>query len=935
MAPMRLRLLIHRNDLPPVSTLWPVNETQIKHTISQLLQQVNGTFPLESDTWGLEHYIVTISGFECLHYHELGAVCKDDDEVVIRPLQYAETRARTLTGRDQITPDGRHLVDGLPFGRPMLRGVVRPHVRIPPMRVPRELGFTAQLVELPREPMRIEGMDVDGEAEDDGDEEDDENFEMADEDETEESEESEEDISSAEDSPSEDSESDSGTSSTSSTSESESESDDTESEASWNGIKNAPRTPATQQAVRKTALGRRMETNGASSASASMKRKAPTDESAGTQPNGFSKRARVELAPPGSGKKETRARNERKRDGKQLAHLKRIGVLPQDVGLKALHDWRVKNKPPRTDEEEEDTAEAGNRNDAEDGTEVISTPVANDSDISDLITGANVENGTPFDGLSFVVLGTPTQQDRKTLQSFIKRKGGNIHHAPSDKTDFAVICADPGLKNLKAVNDHNIRAMIESELLDIVHLPFEKAIDAIGSRLNEQYDQPCASADASAAPTMNGRADIIVSAREERARQTERSRQALLEAIANGGVDVDDEKTKRKIFGGGEGDEEEEAPEELSARDPQLQHGEAKRATVDGAAIEPGFTSIATAMVPPSVARRSRLDVAGTQRLLFGSLGVRTPRTQQEKDVLQKKLADKAKQKLLPPGATPTSKKAAEPVTEAGAQDEDDESWRNKIELSAVECCDDGVELSTPPFPFYQRWDPQQGKRKGKGRLSSSYLAPPKKVRKKLRGSDVTNGELMETYDKYNSDGNGDALDYDDVEDEECEEYYEEGALLGDDYEDEDGEAASPSQQLNGEITVAEEDDFPALPTDLTTLALLPEAEAKPDDIVAYSELVCSAATSWQPATVTRTIQLVSKDEDGEWTIKVAKRDLEKKEYDEEGNRVYKKFEMEGMSEDEGEDGEDERVKRMGWKGMGEVRLLKRGQQDVQKASCL
>lgn len=49
----------------------------------------------------------------------------------IRPLLTAEVRARTLTGRDQITDDGRHLVDGIPFGRPYLRRPNRPDLRIP------------------------------------------------------------------------------------------------------------------------------------------------------------------------------------------------------------------------------------------------------------------------------------------------------------------------------------------------------------------------------------------------------------------------------------------------------------------------------------------------------------------------------------------------------------------------------------------------------------------------------------------------------------------------------------------------------------------------------------------------------------------------------------------------------------------------------------
>jgi hypothetical protein len=52
----------------------------------------------------------------------------------IRPLLTAEVRSRTLCGRHQISEDGRHLVDGIPFGRPYLKQPRRPAVRIPPRK---------------------------------------------------------------------------------------------------------------------------------------------------------------------------------------------------------------------------------------------------------------------------------------------------------------------------------------------------------------------------------------------------------------------------------------------------------------------------------------------------------------------------------------------------------------------------------------------------------------------------------------------------------------------------------------------------------------------------------------------------------------------------------------------------------------------------------
>lgn len=52
----------------------------------------------------------------------------------IRPLLTAEVRSRMLCGRTQISEDGRHLIDGISFGRPRLRQPHRPAVNIPPRK---------------------------------------------------------------------------------------------------------------------------------------------------------------------------------------------------------------------------------------------------------------------------------------------------------------------------------------------------------------------------------------------------------------------------------------------------------------------------------------------------------------------------------------------------------------------------------------------------------------------------------------------------------------------------------------------------------------------------------------------------------------------------------------------------------------------------------
>ena len=843
---MRLRLRVLRNELPAVTTLWPIPDTHLKNTVAQLLHQVNDVFPLEAGSWGFEHYIVTIGGFECLHYHEVGAVCKDDDEVVIRPLQYAEVRARTVLGRDQIAPDGRHLYDGLPFGRPLLRGVIRPEVRIPPRKRRRlELEEASTLQEQNANAgalVRVEDMN----SEDDDSEADDEDFEMEEGAESEAEAESEE--SSSEDESEDDSsdeESDSDTSDTSSDSSSE---DESSSEESWDGIDSQPAEPPGKKAASKTALGSRMSTAGSQAkgaaqpkagershaqqahggAASSLKRKASADEQPAADDDQTTKKAKV-VGTPGEGEPRTQARNARRRDSKKLAHLKEVGVLPPDASLNTLHEWQEGNQCRGAEVKARQAAEAQAR-----------SPTAEPHDNATEST-ASPEKDTSTETLGRspdVVESSPEIVGTEETQSRIDRESGLL----------------------------------------------------------------------------------------------ERQRQQLLNQIASGGVDITTKKSRKRTVSELEDDE---PPEELSTKQPV-----AEAASTDSGietAVSPETAVDATAktksvkatdMVPSSVARRSKLDLAGSKRMLFGSLGVRVPKTQEEKDALQKKLTDRSKQRIAPPTEASTqplevveaaATQAAEPTV---VEEEDPEAWRDKLDLTAVECCDEGITLSTPPFPFYQRWDPQQRRKKSKARTGKAYMAQNKLQKKRSKDS-VAEGGLVESYDKYNQNGEGDALDYDDAAEDE--EYWEDGALLNGEY-DESGDQDAAAQQLLDETAAQEYDDgFPPLPVDITALPIVLEVDAQKHDYIAYKELVCSAATNWQPSMLTRSAQLQDRDDNG-WTMKLAMRDLRPKEYDEEGKRIYSKFEMEGMSDDE--EDEDGSVKTVQWAELIAPRLLKRAEKE-------
>ncbi|KAJ4337764.1 hypothetical protein N0V87_004512 [Didymella glomerata] len=318
---MRLRLTIQRNGLPAANILWAVPDTNsaTAYTVTRLLEDVNVIVPLEAEHWGLEHYVVEVAGFECLHFMPVGQCLKEDDHVSIRPLMRAEMRARTLTGRHQISHGGQHLVDGVPFGRPYLRQPNRPAVRIPPRKRQRLEEITDEepdaaeaLVAATPAPEsnasektvrfgqpEVE-MDLDGD--EDEDEEDDDDFAPG-----EESDDTDVDGSDESDSGS-DSDSDTDSSDASDTSDSDSSSDDSSSDSDSESDSDAePEVRSSKTPVPNINVP-------------------PEPTNANT-------------SPPGEGKKETQSRNARRTKTNRLNHLKKAGKLDKDANLKDLERY--------------------------------------------------------------------------------------------------------------------------------------------------------------------------------------------------------------------------------------------------------------------------------------------------------------------------------------------------------------------------------------------------------------------------------------------------------------------------------------------------------------------------------------------------------------------------------------------------------------------
>lgn len=223
--------------------------------------------------------------------------------------------------------------------------------------------------------------------------------------------------------------------------------------------------------------------------------------------------------------------------------------------------------------------------------------------------------------------------------------------------------------------------------------------------------------------------------------------------------------------------------------------------------------------------------------------------------------------------------------------DEDPELWRQKIVYRAVECCEQGIQLSEPPFPFYQRWDPQQQKRsrfsKRKQRDQAGYYEDE-------NGSQFNKKRKTKTGN--NSWGNDDAA-WDDSY-LGASQYDDSNILLN--YDDEVEPTArhetgsTPSENETG-------DDLPPLPGDLSTLPVLEPREAKPGMILTWKQMILSKATNWNPQVFSLAGAVVDVYDDGSLRVLLAKRDRgidqNEKEYDDEGNRIYDKFEFPGMDD--------------------------------------
>ena len=317
-----------------------------------------------------------------------------------------------------------------------------------------------------------------------------------------------------------------------------------------------------------------------------------------------------------------------------------------------------------------------------------------------------------------------------------------------------------------------------------------------------------------------------------------------------------------------------------------------------------------TSSTPESQHRRSKLDMSGAKRMVFGSLGLRTPKTKEDEIKTREKLMKNVRPA---PAKEPHLSGKTETIEDTAAAAED-ESWKDKIDLRAVECCYEGIEYSTPPFPFVQRWDPQQQrgyrmgnakKRKGKKRKRNNndyYEDDSYYQNSKVMGfcEDDASGQEAESRlltEKANAEGNDQQKPHDERNEDSVRANQQ---LLH------ETEGASAETLVELEETHDLTNDLPTLPKDLSIIPSLTIDNAIKGNIVAFKQLEMSAETNWQPKiSEYRSAMIDEVLDDGTLSMTLAKRDQpsNKIQYNEQtGERLYSKFEMPGYSDGDGDD---------------------------------
>ncbi|POR31813.1 Uncharacterized protein TPAR_07985 [Tolypocladium paradoxum] len=884
--PLRLRVSIQRNGVPEVKLVWPCARSH-DLTVSKLVAQINDVVPLEGGEWGLEDYVVELSdgkggSYECLHFQQVAQILKDEDQVLVRCLQGEDLRRRRLNGRHQISADGKHLVDGLAFGRPWLRTPRdRPALELPPRKRPRasreyEYNDTDREVERDeaQEQLLLEGPEPGNDGE----------YSLTDDDAhaTVEA-----DTAAFEDEYCVDSE------------EADSEDSDdagTDEEEMGDGVADIDEEVrlllADNRAIGHDPLADDAET--ASLGGPGQDAVSNTNLNLGSQDCIAALQAAFPLMPTATVEAEYLRQRKDLHEAYRALQMYGDPALSYDetldktlMGLLGIGESFISggaggdtlqqaNGPARPLIQVVESADGPS--DAESASE--------SSDEGSGPSHRRAQSSPPTDGYS----NDESSDSDDTSSSGWSGGDGSSHQSERDERSDG----DSGDDSSDDSSSDDSDADSDSDSSDSSDSDENGA--PVGNPSTQNAHRHGGQGNARGSNKGFGSAMGLTQTQKRNARRRRLNalhRQVLREHAEPRNEDSADALLERK----------ERLLRAISQGSNTEENGQNDQgARVDGAAEEAQEKIGSKA----SEQRRSRVDMGAGRRLLFGALGLRTPKTKADEDKIKQGLMKDVRP--LHNARLTEGEGAGE---ERSAMDTDPEEWRQRVTYRAVECCQEGVVLSEPPFPFEQRWDPQQQyKSKGKRKRNSQ--------------------EFYEEY--YDDSGVYEDGDHGQAKRRQSGGVNPFGRMVTDGTEDaaasntavpdsDGGSAQATLPPAASRVEVAE--ILPALPADVTSLAKLEAGAAKEGMVITWKQMEMSKATRWQPEMAQKTGLVLAGSDEAKLRVLLAVRDRENRDktYDERtGERVYDKFEV---PDSDGEEGEDDGQRVVAWGEMMEPRVLR------------
>ncbi|KAG6066085.1 hypothetical protein E4U33_005690 [Claviceps sp. LM78 group G4] len=913
---IRLRLAVRRHGVPEVKLVWPC-ERSADLTIAKLVASVNEVVPLECSEWGLEDYAVELVGadgdrYECLHFQLVAQILKDEDQLIIRSLLTDDVRRRRISGRYQISADGKHLFDGVPFGRPRLRAPRdRPAIELPARKRARIEAYEMESGE--REPEELLMLDAPPEHHDDDDDDDDwkpvqEEHHKWD----------THDLEHAYASISEHSDSDVGGHSYLK------EELDEELKALQDGeVVDDETRPGTIECSS-------VYVDAMSTAYPRVTLTAIEKELVKQKLNmRKTYDALQELTQPSVSFDEVM--DSMVMDILDQSRSSPLQEQPVDVLLN-------RPSPPRRPLIEDVTSEgvAGSGRSEATSSDGDST---SDSGSDDEVEEDSIKNKTK-DGDKKLSLHGEKVSSSKFIQDSSDDSSDDSFHDSGDESDSeavknndVVASSSSSSEVMSSEDDSDSDSSSEDDVKKTstrgkgrdntekverggkVSTLDKKNISSSDSNSDDDSDDSsdessCDSSDDSgpepvknpgSTQTQQGSAPSQGLSRTQKRNARRRKQKVMMRQATSTPTSMDAELLARKaaLLGALQAHVTHEASEESTA------NPESATSTPNG-----DQTAVTHASAEISAQRRTRVDMGAGRRMLFGALGLKNPKTKADEELIKQGLMKDVKP-LFNPRIVDVND--GEHTKQATEEDADPDAWRSKVTYRAVECCHEGMKLSEPPFPFVQRWDPQQqyGSMRKRKRQTEEFD-------EEYYGPSPSNGNKSNTRDPFRGQASGrvdaDPLPAETVNGQTATNGHIDQA---DDLEEEEEEEE-------------EEEDLPPLPADLNTLPSLKRGSAKKGMVITWKQCTMSKATQWQPVMASITGEVLVPDTldppNSVLQVWLAFRDREYKEklYDEKtGQRIYEKFEVPDFEDEDGEEEEeDDGLRMVGWEEMGDPRIL-------------